>query len=175
MKSHTKILFLLFVILFYSCDKGIEPYPENNSDTITSFSGKITFTGNWPSNIQLTYLVLFKEELQSSADFFPPNLSYIVGPIPNGVTEYIYNSEKEGLADLILAEGVYNYVVVVQSEKPTLSLLRQDWTVAGIYNINGLNPASVEISKNQLTENINILCDFDNPPVQPPLNKKSIK
>ena len=153
-----------------SCDKGIAPLPETNTDLV-GFDGKVTFYGSWPAGIQQTYIVVFKQALQSSSDFFPPNLSYVVGPIPYGATEYSYNSiDNNGVSSFTLSPGNYNYVVVAQSTKSTLSLNRSDWTVVGIYYLPGdtTNPGTLLIKSGEITHNINITCNFDNPPPQPP-------
>ncbi len=159
-----------------SCDKGIAPYPDENLSP-SGFDGKVTFNGNWPAGIQQTYIVVFKDVLKSDADFFPPNLSYVVGPIPYDATEYSYNSiDNNAISSFTLSPGNYNYVVVVQSTKPTLTLNRSDWTVVGIYYLPGdtTNPGTLNIQNGEITHNINITCDFNNPPPQPPqmyLNK----
>jgi hypothetical protein len=164
------ILALVVSISIISCDKGIAPYPAATAG-LAGFDGKVTFYGTWPAGIQQTYIVAFKQTLQSSSDFFPPNLSYVVGPIPYGATEYSYNSiDNNAVSSFTLSPGSYNYVVVVQSTKPTLSLNRSDWTVVGIYYLPGdtTNPGTMIIQSGEITHNINITCNFDNPPPQPP-------
>ena len=95
----------------------------------------------------------------------------MVGPIPYGATEYSYNSiDNNGVSSFTLSPGNYNYVVVAQSTKSTLSLNRSDWTVVGIYYLPGdtTNPGTLLIKSGEITHNINITCNFDNPPPQPP-------
>jgi len=162
---------LTALLTFISCDKGISPYPENDNAGLTGFEGKVTFSGAWPDGIQQTYIVAFKETLKSDADFFPPNLSYIIGPISYNTTEYSYNSiDNNYSATFTLSPGSYNYVVVVQTKKTGLTLDRKDWTVAGIYYANGdtTKPGTLVIQNGKFTSNININCDFNNPPPQPP-------
>jgi len=175
-KFNYPAILLALVVSFsiISCDKGIAPYPEVNAGQV-GFDGKVTFYGSWPDSVQQTYIVVFKQALQSSSDFFPPNLSYVVGPIPYGTTEYSYNSiDNNGVSSFSLTPGSYNYVVVAQSTKSTLSLNRSDWTVVGIYYLSGdtTNPGTLIIKSGEITHNINITCNFDNPPPQPP--QKSI-
>lgn len=176
---------LKYYILFFaaiasltltSCDKGISPYPAPYAGP-TGFSGKVTFTGNWPPGIMQTYVIVFRSALQTSNDFFPPNLSYVIGPIPYGATEYSYNSiDNNAVSSFTLSAGSYNYIIVAQSTKSNLSLNRSDWTVAGIYYSAGdtTNPGVLMIEDGKITDNINIMCDFNNPPPQPPaIFKKS--
>ena len=171
-KSRLKYFLILFALTtsltLTSCDKGISPYFELNTG---AFSGKVTFRGNWPAGIMQTYIIVFRSTLKSNSDFSPPNLSYVIGPIPYGTTEYSYNSiDNNAVSRFILSTGSYSYIVVAQSTKSDLSLDRKDWTVAGIYYSIGdtINPGVLNIEKDKITENINITCDFNNPPPQPP-------
>ena len=171
-KINYPVIFLAIVVSLsiISCDKGIAPYSQVTAGP-AGFDGKVTFYGSWPDSVQQTYIVVFKQTLQSSSDFFPPNLSYVVGPIPYGATEYSYNSiDNNGVSSFSLNPGSYNYVVVAQSKKSTLSLNRSDWTVVGIYYLPGdtTNPGTLIIKSGEITHNINIDCNFDNPPPQPP-------
>lgn len=166
-------LFLIIIsLLFLKCDGGIAPgEPELG---ITGFKGKITFTGNWPLGIKRTHLVAFKAPLLQEYDFFPPNLSIIIDTIAYGSREYNYNSIDNNLiADSQIEAGEYAYVVVVQSKIENLSLFREDWTVAGVYCINNdqTKPRTMVIQKDRMTKDININCDFNNPPPQPPGGK----
>jgi hypothetical protein len=174
--AHKKSSYFIIIIAlaasftFISCDKGIAPIAGSNAAP-SGFDGKVTFYGNWPQGIQQTYIVVFQQPLKSSSDFFPPNLSYVVGPIPYGATEYIYNSiDDNGVSSFTLSPGIYNYIVVVQSTKANLSLNRSDWTVAGIYYSPGdtTTPGTLIIQSGDITHNINITCNFNSPPPQPP-------
>jgi len=168
--------FLLFLIvassfLLHSCDKGIEPEPEKPSGP-TGFSGKITFIGKWQEGIKRTHLVVFKNPITKSEDFFPPNLSFVSDSIPYNSKEFYYNSiENNFLPILQLGEGEYSYVVVAQSKSPEISLDRKDWFVVGVYCINGdqTKPAKLKIQAGRITPDVNIVVDFNNPPPQPPM------
>ncbi|MDH7606080.1 MAG: hypothetical protein QHH13_14365 [Melioribacter sp.] len=168
--------FLLFLIvaspfLLHSCDKGIEPELEKPSGP-TGFSGKITFIGKWHEGIKRTHLVVFKNPITKSEDFFPPNLSFVSDSIPYNSKEFYYNSvENNFLPILQLGEGEYSYVVVAQSKSPEISLDRKDWFVVGVYCINGdqTKPAKLKIQAGRITPDINIVVDFNNPPPQPPM------
>lgn len=162
---------LTALLLINGCDKGIEPEPEKPTGP-SGFSGKITFVGSWPEGIKRTHLVVFKNPIQKSEDFFPPNLSFVSDSIPYKSTEFSYNSiENNFLPILQLVPGEYSYVVVAQSKTPEISLDRKDWFVVGVYCVNGdqTKPAKLIIQANKITENINIVVDFNNPPPQPPM------
>lgn len=162
-----KIFLILIIPFLYSCDKGIEPYPEETGPDITSFEGKVTFVGAWPEGINRTYIVVFSEPSRFDVN----TLQYIIGPIPYGVSEFNYNSIENNLGLIPkLAAGEYPYVIVAQSKTPELSLQRQDWTVAGIYFNQGntSSPGILKIEQGKVVSGINITCDFNNPPVQPP-------
>ena len=159
-------------VLFLSCGGGIEPpAPEIG---ITGFSGKITFVGTWPAGIKRTHLVVFKNPINTPNDFFPPNLSIIIDSVAYGSTTFTYNSADDNfISNSPVEPGDYAYVVVAQSKTPDLSLLREDWTVAGIYYANNdySKPGVLRIEKDKMTKDVNITCDFDNPPPQPPGGK----
>jgi len=158
------------VYLIGGCDKGIEPEPE--SSTIpgqTGFSGKVTFVGNWQSDIKLTVLVVCKNPFLTESDFSIPNISYVLGPIPAGVPEYEYSTDINDYSSYFtLAPGQYNYIVVMQSKKETISLIRNDWTIVGVYSINGdqTKPAQLNIVEGQMITDVNINVDFNHLPPQ---------
>jgi len=164
------ILIILLALLVFGCDKGIEPYPEPVDPENTAIAGKVTFQGNWPSDIARTHIVLFKEEIKVEGDFFPPNLSYVSNPIDSGTISLEYDSRTNNLLAVNIAAGTYKYIVVAQSTKEELSLERKDWFVVGVYYANGntSNPGSIIVNEGKVTEGVNINCDFDNPPPQPP-------
>jgi hypothetical protein len=158
---------LLIIVLFYiyGCNKGLGPVSE------TGFSGTITFVGNWPEGITRTHIVVFKNELKTPIDFSLINLKYISLGIPYGVKTFKFKSTDSSY--IPIGSGTYEYVAVVQSKTPDLSIIRSDWFVAGVYYTNGdtSKPGILEIPENTLVENINIVCDFNNPPPQPPGGK----
>jgi hypothetical protein len=155
------------------CDKGIEPEPQDATQSgKTGFSGKVTFTGNWPAGIKRTHLVVFRNVIQSSSDFPPPNLAFVIDSIPYRSAVFDYNSIDNNIQFSILKLGLgdYSYVVVAQSKTPDLSLDRKDWFIVGIY-YNGNDkskPGVMTIQNGQMTNGININVDFSNPPQQPP-------
>jgi len=169
-KEYLRISFALLLIIFISgCDKGIEPIEEQGYG---HFSGTVTFSGHWPEGIKRTHVVVFKNIIQRSEDFFPPNISFVVDSIPYGSSSFDFNSIEDNYISIFqLGSGIYNYVVVAQSKTPDISLERKDWFVVGIYCINDdqTRPAKLQIRKDEITPNINIHVDFNNPPPQPPM------
>lgn len=165
----TTLLIGCIIFLISGCDKGIEPAAA----TPTGFSGTITFIGKWPEGIQRTHVAVFNHLIQSSADFSPPNLSFVVNPIPYTSKSFTYESDVDNYYPALqLSPGDYKYIVVAQSKTPTLSLDRKDWIVVGVYTTTGdqSNPGTMTITDGKITPEINITVDFNNPPPQPPEN-----
>ena len=166
------ILILLPIVLLFiliSCDQGIEPKPISEP---TGFSGEITFIGNWPGGIQRTHIVAFKNPLLSESDFSVFNLKYVSEEIPNGTQVYNYSTLDSSIIpeEGFLNPGEYSYIAVAQSKSVEVSLNRADWFVAGLYYSpnDSTNPGKIIITEGEILENIRILCDFNNPPPQPP-------
>jgi hypothetical protein len=162
----TKLLFL--IIIFYSCGEGLSPEDAELLEN-SGFSGRITFTGNWPDSVTRTHLVVFKDPLNSPGDFNILNLKYISELIPTGSAFYNYNS-LDTIDIIDINAGEYSYVAVAQQKTIEVSLNRKDWYVVGVYYFQGdtTKPGKLVIPENTLVRNINILCDFNNPPPQPP-------
>ena len=133
-------------------------------------TGTVTFVGEWPSGVARTHIVLFKNLIQTEADFFPPNLSYVSNEIDSGTVLLEYDSRENNLLDVKIAPGTYKYIVVAQSTKEALSLQRKDWFVVGVYYTGNdkTKPGSIIVNEGRVTEGVDIICDFDNPPPQPP-------
>ncbi|MCF8242861.1 MAG: hypothetical protein K9J16_15890 [Melioribacteraceae bacterium] len=169
MKS-TNYTVYLFLLLLFACSHGIEPEPESTADNLgTGISGKVTFIGTWSDSVTFTHVVLFKNMLVDPGDFSAENVKYISESIPKGTTEFTFNSTEDAALSAIVP-GKHEYLVVAQTTKPTISLLREDWFVAGVYYMSGstTEPGEVEVEKNKLSKDLNIICDFNNPPPQPP-------
>jgi hypothetical protein len=163
-----KLLFVaaaILLVISFGCNKGLNPI---SAEQKAGFSGTITFKGNWLEGVTRTHLVVFEKELKSSADFNILNLKYISLEIPYGIKTYEFNSNDSSYIQI--TAGAYEYVAVVQSKTPDLSLNRNDWFVVGVFYNNGdtSKPGILDIPENTLVKNINIICDFDNPPQQPP-------
>ncbi len=159
------ILLLISIFTLAGCDEGIAPVPAGEK---TGFSGSITFSGEWPDTVQRTHLVVFRDPLLSAADFNILNLSYVGPGIPSGVEVFDYNSNDSAL--VTIGAGTYSYVAVAQSTTPEVVLERWAWYVVGVYYANGDStvPGKLVIPENTLVKDINIHCDFNNLPPQPP-------
>ena len=157
---------VLFTVLLLTggCDKGIEPRP---ADEVPGFGGRITFIGTWPDSIQRSYVVAFDSLLESPDDFNIFNLKFLSSELPFGVTTYDYDSRDSAL--IHINPGAFSYVAVVQQSTPQPSLNPNDWIVAGIYYAYGdtTNPGKLVIPEKTFVKNIDIRCDFNNPPPQP--------
>ena len=166
MKSTFTLLILLFIII--SCDEGLAPI-ESEVESRTGFGGTVTFIGEWPADITQTNIVLFQDPLSSEEDFNIVNLKYLSTSIPFGVSEYEYNTVDSILFGNVTA-GEYAFLAVAQTTKEEISLERKDWFVVGIYYDNDdlTTPGEVIVEENKFKDNFNIICDFSNPPPQPP-------
>ena len=170
-----KLLFILIIIVV-SCDQGLSP---DLADPKVGFGGTITFSGEWNSKIKQTLIVLFKDPLNSEADFNVFNLKYVSESIPFGSQTYKYSTNDISLISNV-EPGVYSYLAVAQSEKDTISLSRKDWTVVGIYytDNDSTQPGQILIPESKYVDSLDIHCDFNNLPPQPPggiLNLSKIK
>ena len=164
-KLYLLVIFIALSLLI-SCDGGIHPIEEDTS-TKPLVSGKVTFIGEWPSDIKLTYIILFKDPLINASVFNAFNLKYVSQLIPVGTNEFNFSSDEALFGEIL--PGEYSYFVVAQSTSETLQLTRSSWRVAGIYkDENGLPEGNISVPSNSTLNDINIVCDFNNPPQQPP-------
>ncbi len=170
MKVKKIIAFALLLIVAVSCDHGIAPLPLVKVEP--GFSGTIKFLGTWPAGVVQTHVVLFKNPLRDSTDFNVTNIKYISESIPFGVKEYSYSTKSSGAAISNVTPGDYGYLAVAQSKK-ALSLNRKDWFIVGVFVPNGdsTKAGKFTLPENTFLKNVDIICDFDHPPVQPPGGK----
>jgi hypothetical protein len=164
------IFFILILILLIACDKGIEPKDENEQ---TGFGGTVTFIGEWPADIKRTFIVVFENPLLAPSDFTIDNLKFLSLEIPLGVQTYKFSSLDSSYIPQNpgpFLPGTYSYVAVAYQTTENLSLARRDWFVSGVYYANGdtTQPGEITINENVFLDNVNIVCDYDNPPPQPP-------
>ncbi len=161
--------FLLSIsLLSVSCNKGISPASVESEMQKAGFSGTITFSGAWPDSVQRTHLVVFKSPLLSTGDFNILNLTYLSLSIPTGTKTFSYNSTDSSYVPI--GPGEYSYIAVAQSKTLQVSFNRKDWYVIGVYYANGdtTQPGKLIIPENTVINNINIKCDFNHLPPQPP-------
>lgn len=158
------LVLIVFSIIYFSCGEGIAPEPIS----ITGFSGTITFVGDWPAGITRTHIVVFKDPLLATGDFNALNLKFVSVEIPYGSSAFNYNSVDTAVVPI--GEGEFSYVAVAQQTTTNVSLNRKDWFVVGVYYAGGdtTKPGKLIIPQNTLVKGINIICDFNNPPIQPP-------
>ena len=173
----TKILSIIviffFIVMASCCDTehGIAPKPLVKQKF--GFGGNVVFYGAWPDSITRTVIIAFKDPLINPDDFVIQNIGFLSFELPLGVPTYQYSSIDSSIIPLIPFEfppSVYHYVAVAQQSTVELSLARKDWFVTGIYTADGdpTIPGILTISENVFADNINIYCDFENPPPQPP-------
>jgi hypothetical protein len=167
------IIIVCFFIMLVSCDaeNGIAPKPID--ETEFGFGGNIVFFGEWPHSIKRMFLVVFKDPLIDDDDFVLTNMSYLSIELPLEVQSYQYSSFDSAYIPLNqddIPPSVYHYVAVAQQSTDEISLSRKDWFVAGVYYANGDTtiPGILTIPEDTFVDDINIYCDFNNPPPQPP-------
>ena len=176
-KNKIKFLSILILCLFFisvSCDAdhGIAPKPIVNTDF--GFGGNIIFYGEWPDSIKRMFLVAFKDPLLDESDFVITNMGYLTIELPLQVQSIKYNSSIDSAYIPLIQDdtppSVYHYVAVAQQSTEEVSLERKDWFVTGVYYVDGdtTTPGILTIPRDVFVDDINIYCDFDNPPTQPP-------
>ncbi len=165
MRDVSRYFSILILLLVIGCDHGIAPRIEPPR---TGFGGKVIFQNNWPTDVYQTRVVAFRDTIKTVADFIN-YIAFISDTIPYGITEYNYASDKNPL--ISPSPGtVLKYIVVAQSVVPNPLPRRQDWRVAGVY-YSPSNPSvygSVTIEEGKFKTGIDIVVDFNNPPIQPP-------
>ncbi|MEE9429986.1 MAG: hypothetical protein V3V16_03030 [Melioribacteraceae bacterium] len=161
-----RILFFVLLFTFISCDKGLSPELASINP---GFGGTITFLGNWDKEVTRTHIVLFQNPLLSKLDFNAFNLKYVSDSIDTETNIYEYNTNGTSLLANVKS-GEYAYLAVAQSKSKELSLNREDWEIVGLYysKNDSTNPGVLIVPEATFVEDINIVCDFNNPPQQPP-------
>lgn len=167
MRAYQIFVIFIFLAFLLSCDKGLSP---DLAEEKAGFGGTVTFIGEWDPDITQTHVVVFKDPLITIDDFNVFNLSYVSGAIPNGVNNYDYSTNDENALISAIAPGTISYIAVAQSLRDTITLNRNDWIVVGLYysENNVSAPGILSLKEGVFLEDININCDFSNPPPQPP-------
>lgn len=170
MKRKLIIIFSIILLsFFYSCDEGLAPTGKSNLlKSPPGFGGTIRFEGEWSDSVVRTLIVAFKEPLLSPSDFTILNLGFISDTIPKGIRNFQYSSSVSPL--IPVQAGTYKYVAVIQTKDPNLSFDRSAWYVVGVYTeVDDQNiPGTLILTADKFIEPIDIKCDFNNPPPQPP-------
>ncbi len=163
------LIYFLPIILAAGCNKGITPATAAEDNQTAGFSGTIIFNGNWNPEVKWTLLVVFKEPLTSASSFNVFNVGYISHPIPNNIKSFSFSTLQDS-GFIPITAGTYSYVAVAQSKRDTLSINRADWQIVGLYYANDdtTHPGNLTIPFNTFVTGVNITCDFNKPPVQPP-------
>jgi hypothetical protein len=161
-----KIIFFSILIVI-SCDEGLSP---DLAEEKSGFGGTVSFIGDWNPEINQTHVVAFKNPLISVDDFNVFNLSFVSEAIPNGTKSYDYSTNDTSALISVIEPGEIAYIAVAQSLRDTITLNRKDWIVIGLFysENDSTNPGKINVNQGQFIENINIDCDFNNPPPQPP-------
>jgi hypothetical protein len=162
------IVCLLFsCFLISSCDEGLSP---DLADVRPGFGGTVTFSGDWNPEINQTHVVVFRDPLLSIEDFNVFNLSFVSEAIPNGSLSYSYSTLDTTALISTVEPGEISYIAVAQSLTDTITLRRENWIVVGLYfaENDSTQPGSIDVDEGEFINNINIHCDFNNPPPQPP-------
>lgn len=177
-RKYKIILFAILIaslfMMLSSCDSNHGIAPKPIVDTEFGFGGNIIFYGEWPDSIKRMFLVIFKDPLLDESDFVLTNMGYLSFELPLQVQSIQYNSSLDSAYIPLIQDdtppSIYHYVAVAQQSTEEVSLERKDWFVTGIYYVNGDTtvPGILTIPEDAFVEDINIYCDFDNPPTQPP-------
>jgi hypothetical protein len=156
-----------YAFLLCGCDKGLAPLNEPSG-----FSGVIRFQ-NWPPQDSVLDLrvVAFKQYPTDSSGILVELLAgravvypAVTGPgFPRFVDSVQYEFTTDGSP---LQITKYDYVVVAWRYGPNFF---SDWRPAGVYTTqpNTFIHAPVRVLLHKILQDINIQCDFRNPPPRP--------
>jgi hypothetical protein len=167
MRAYQIFIILIAITAFVSCDKGLSP---DLGEEKAGFGGSITFSGDWNPDILQTHVVVFKNPLLTVDDFNVFNLSFVSESIPNGSVSYNYSTNDENALISTIEPGNISYIAVAQSLRDTITLNREDWIVVGLYysDDDKTMPGILTLNEGIFIDGVNINCDFNNPPPQPP-------
>ena len=151
LKNKNSLTFILIglisVIGFFSCNiqHGLHPVP------LTGISGKITYIGDWPQEIDMLRLVCFEQKPDPNNIFdlvLKLMEAKISDELPQNVNSYRFKVE--------LDPGTYNWIIVILSTK------NHPFTVLGEYTGTDTSSTSVPVTikKEKLLLDINISADF---------------
>ena len=179
------VVLSMLVLLYSGCDKGLAPLAVTPIDpnAPTGFGGTIRFL-RWPRADSIDIAIL---ELRLAAFKDPPIdttglfIEFIRGNViihpPIGSTNYGTHDSTGRLRDSIkyaiyFTTGLdslpktYSYIAMAWRYGPNSFA---DWRPAGLYTThpNTFIPGAITIRKNVFIQNVDINCDFRNPPPKP--------
>ncbi len=160
--SQYLVLLVLFcVIPFSGClDHGLGPTGLSEADTLTGFSGTVSFVGGWPDDSKECRLVIYRDYPRTVIDVMnPANWDSI--PLFVDSFDYFMPMEPDS----------YEIVFVAFLTEGGMWGLN---SVAGVYyeQSDSSWPAGVLVKEGEITEGIDILVDFDNIPIPVPVPEK---
>lgn len=183
-KHIAAVILSAFLLHSPGCDKGIAPLniPPIDPNAPTGFGGIIYFM-NWPTDsvdikVQELRIAAFKEAPVDTTGLFFEFLrgNVIIYP-PVGTPAYSKRDSTGRLRDSIhyeifLRPGVdslpatYTYIAMAWRDGPNVFA---DWRPAGLYTTQPgtFNPGSITVTRGRFIQNIDIHCDFRNPPPRP--------
>ena len=146
-RSFITVIFLTF-ICYFSCEisHGLHPVP------LTGISGKITFLGDWPEDIDMLRLVCFAEKpnQDNMIDLVLKLMESKIGDeLPRNVEQIPYEME--------LDPGTYDWIIVILSTKNFPFTVLGEFTGSDTSN----SPIPVTVEKEKLITNVDIRADFN--------------
>ncbi len=174
-RTRSILIALLTILVFYSgCDEGLTLDPSG-------FRGTITFS-NWPppDSVWELRLVAFKRQPTDSSGLFAEWLkgNVLVHP-PIGTPAFkkfrtdSTNLFVDSIRYSVTLHGIAvdepeTYVYVALAWRYTQNVFT-DWRPAGLYlaQPNTFVPRELVIRKHEYVQDVNIHCDFRNPPPKP--------
>jgi hypothetical protein len=157
----SKILIILPILIFLSCDHGLKPPEREITQQYEEpgFGGTVYFKGSWPDTIYDLRVVAFRK--------YPPQ--NIINEVLQGMAKF---SEKlpqrvDSTNYKVTADtGKWEYVVVALQYG---SNIFSDWKAVGVYDTTPEDtiPTPIYIPYGKFLRGVNITCDFNNPPPQP--------
>lgn len=185
-KISAVIVLATFLLFYFGCDKGLAPLPPVppiDPNAPTGFGGIIRFS-NWPPLdsvdliVQELRIAAFKEPpVDTTGLFFELVRGNIIIYPPIGTTAYAKRDSTGRLRDsihysILFTTGLdslprsYSYIAMAWRYGTNFFT---DWRPAGLYTTQPgtFNPGSITVKKNVFISNVDLNCDFRNPPPTP--------
>ena len=159
MKQIKLLVMLLTLFVLYSCDKGLEPVGELETDAILNCN--ISFVNNWPEQDSV-------KGISVAAFKLPPSES-LIQELINGNAILRLNSIQYGIDEAIVsmeiedAPQTFKYIIVVWNYEDDIQAQR----VVGVYTLTDKsNPGEITLNPGD-SLNIDIEVNWDDFPPQP--------